>query len=370
VTQGTWTMDEQTSQSMSLPKIIEEFNPAWFAAVMGTAVVPLAVSFLDPTISRPIAAIFIVMSVAMFVAALVPWTLRFFMYPDAIRRDLSHPIAGAFFPTMPIALIIIGLNLLKYPDLFASPATSHAIAWWLWIVGSVGIYVLGFNVLQRVYHSQAVDLTHAGFGWYIPPVSKLLIPVAGFELAVIYPDRFEFAFGLSMISFGVGFFLFMFVAALVYQRYMLESLPASRLAATSFISVAPTAIIAVALFKLMHLFEANPAFGIDPNAVAAFSKLGIIATWGFSLWAFAMALLIVTSHALRSELPYALSWWAFTFPSGALAVATGVTWKVTDFTSVHWFYWFTVVFLLVVGAVVAARTVRAMITRQVFIPAH
>jgi hypothetical protein len=47
-----------------------------------------------------------------------------------------------------------------------------------------------------------------------------------------------------------------------------------------------------------------------------------------------------------------------------------VAWKVTGFTSIHWFYLFTVGFLLVVGAVVAIRTARGMITRQVFIPSH
>ncbi len=363
-------MDDHTTHDGSLASIIEDFSPAWFAAVMGTAVVPLAVSFLTPSIARPIAAVFMVLSLLMFFAALVPWTLRIFWFPSAVNHDLSHPVAGSFFPTMPIAVVILALNFLKYPDLFTSVATARELAWWMWLVGSIGIYVTGFIVLPRVFHHESVELTHASYGWFIPPVSKLLIPVAGFELAAIFPGRFELAFGFSMLSFGVGFFLFLFVGSLVYQRYVLETLPPSRLAATSFIAIAPTAIIAVILFKLMHLFETNPAFGIDPEIVVAMSTLGIIASWGFAAWAFLMALVIVTSYALRADLPYALSWWAFTFPSGALAVATGVAWKVTGFTSIHWFYWFTVVFLLTVGTVVAARTVRGIVTRQVFAPSH
>lgn len=363
-------VDVQRTHDQSISRIIEDFSPAWFAAVMGTAVVPLAVSFLDPTIARPISAVFMVLSIAMFAVAFVPWTLRFFLYPDAVKRDLSHPVAGSFFPTMPIALIIIALGFLKYPDMFASVATSREVAWWLWIVGSVGIYIIGFTVLPRIFHHKEVDLAHASFGWYIPPVSKLLIPVAGFELAAIFPDRFELAFGLSMVSLGIGFLLFLFVGSLVYQRYVLETLPPSKLAATSFIAVAPTAILAVVLFKLMHLFEANAAFGIEPEVVVGVAKLAIVALWGFAAWAFVMALVIVVSYAPRSELPYALSWWAFTFPSGALAVATGVAWRVTGFTTIHWFYWFTVAFLLVVGTVVAVRTALGMVTRQVFVPSH
>ena len=99
---------------------------------------------------------------------------------------------------------------------------------------------------------------------------------------------------------------------LVYQRYVLESLPVSKFAATSFIAIAPTAIIAVALFKMMHLFEAGTPIDIDPHAVKAFSVLGILAAWGFAAWAFVMAVVIVISYVRDLDLPYALSWWAYT----------------------------------------------------------
>ncbi len=85
---------------------------------MGTAVVPLAISFLAGPWVRGVAAAFTVVSVLMFIAILVPWTLRFFMFPAAVRADLHHPIAASFFPTMPIAIVVIALDLLKYPDMF------------------------------------------------------------------------------------------------------------------------------------------------------------------------------------------------------------------------------------------------------------
>lgn len=354
----------------SLRETIEHFNPAWFASVMGTAVVPLAISFLTGSWVRGVAAAFTIISVLMFIAILIPWTLRLFMYPAAVRADLHHPIAASFFPTLPIAIVIIALDLLKYPDLFFSTAASREIAFWMWLVGSIGIYLAAFIVLPRIYRSDAIELSHANFGWFIPPVAKLLVPVAGFELAMLYSGRFELTFGLSIASLGIGFFLFLFVGSLVYHRYVLESLPVSKFAATSFIAIAPTAIIAVALFKMMHLFESGTPLDIDAHAVTAISALGVLAAWGFAAWSFIMAVVIVISYMRHMDLPYALSWWAYTFPLGSLAVATGVAWKVSGFESIRWMYVLVVLALLGAWITVAVRTGHAMLTGKVFESPH
>lgn len=350
--------------------VVEHFSPAWFASVMGTAVIPLAVSFISDDVARPISAVFMVLSVVMFLVLLVPWMLRLIRYREAALRDLSHPLAANFYPTMPIALVVIALDFLRYPDLFTTEATAHEIAWVLWLVGAIGIYLMGFVILPRVYHHSEITLQHANFGWYIPPVSKLVIPAAGFELAQLYPERLEVAFGLSIVSLGIGFFLFVWVGALVYQRYVLESLPVGRLAATSFIAIAPGAIIAVDLFKLAHLVETTPVLGLEAEHVVPMLKLGIFLTWGFAVWTFGMAFVIVASYLFQKNLPFALSWWAFTFPTGALVVSTGVVWRVTDYGSVRLLYWVFLMFLLVVWTIVAGRTVREAISGEVFKPSH
>jgi tellurite resistance protein TehA-like permease len=175
---------------------------------------------------------------------------------------------------------------------------------------------------------------------------------------------------VSVVSLGVGTLLFLFVGATVYQRYLLEPLPESRFAATAFIGIAPTAIIAVALFKLQNLLESGTPLMIEAAAIGALSTIGILAAWGFSVWAFLMASILTIRHIAGKDLPYALSWWAFTFPSGALAVASGVAWKVSGFESVLWFYRTTVLFMLLVWLIVTVRTVKAMISGTVFVASH
>jgi C4-dicarboxylate transporter/malic acid transport protein len=361
---------ELHSGRVGFRQIVQHFNPAWFAAVMGTAVIPLAIGFLEWPIIRPAVVFFTVVAAVLFLALLAPWTLRFVLYPQAVRKDMNHPVACSFFPTMPISLVILSLVLLRYPDLFFRADVSVHLAFWLWILGTIGIYGMGFPILLSIFRNQGIELQHANFGWYIPPVSKLIIPVAGFDLARALPQYLELTFGLSIISLGVGFFLFLFVGAAVYHRYVYHELPMSRLAATFFIGMAPTAILAVILFKMWHLFEGGDVLGIDAHVFIPAAKLGILMNWGFSVWWFVMALIVVAYYLRRIELPYALSWWAFTFPSGALGVATGVAWKASGFDFIHTLYVGFVLFLIMVWLLVLAQTVRGVISGRIFAPAH
>ncbi len=350
--------------------IAEHFNPAWFAAIMGTAVVPLAISFLNFSWVLSISKGFILFSALIFLLFLLPWTAKFLLFPASIRKDLNHPIAANFFPTMPISLILFSLNLMKYPTMFFSKEISLQLAWSLWLLGSAGIYILGFIILTHIFRHQEIKVQHANFGWYIPPVSKMIIPLAGYELAGHFPARAELAITLSTLSFGVGFFLFLFVGAAVYHRYIYHELPMSKFAATFFIGIAPTAIASVILFKIMHLFSHHQLMGLDSTVVVTICKFTILFTWGFSAWWFVMALIITLYYMTKIELPYALSWWAFTFPSGALCVASGVTWKATQFGIIYNFYLFTVAFLLLAWIFVFIRTMKGVMSGKIFAPTH
>lgn len=359
-----------TPRDMTPSRIVQTFSPAWFAAVMGTAAIPLAIGFADGPWVRPLAGAFTLLAAAMFLAALGPWTLRWLRHPEVVHRDLEHPVAASFMPTMPIAMHVLALDLLRYPDLLLPRAVSIDLALWLWIAGTVGIYVLGWTVLLRVYRHEAIEVKHANFGWFIPAVSKLIIPVAGFELAGLYPGARDLIAGLSLASLGVGFFLFVFVGAAVYHRYKFAPLPPGRLAATFFIGMTPTAILAVALVKLLHLVQHHPLLDLTPALLGPLVKLLLIVNWGFSAWWFLMALILVGHYRRRGDLPFAMSWWAFTFPSGALAVATGVAWQLSGWAWLGWFYGAVVVWLLGVWGVVFVRTVRGMASRAIFVPVH
>ena len=355
---------------MKFSEIAKHFNPAWYGAVMGTAVVPLVLSFLDFPFSRFLAAAFFLAAAVLFLLALVPWTVKFLLYRENIEKDLNHPVAAHFFPTMPISMVILAMDFLKYPELLLSPEGSRVLAFWLWLLGAIGIYVFGYLIMVRVFSNEGISPAHANFGWFIPPVSKTIIPVAGLELADLFPQYLELTFGLSMVSFGIGFFLFLFVGSAVYHRYIYHELPMSRLAPTMFIGMVPTAIIASILFKMMHLFEHQNVLGIPPQVFSPLAKIAILFCWGFSAWWFVMSCILILHYLRKMELPFALSWWAFTFPSGALCLASAVAWKISQFTSIYFFFILTTAFLLAVWSAVFIRTVKGVASGKIFLPAH
>ena len=77
-----------TARDMTPNLIARHLSPAWFAAVMGTAVVPLALSFMDASWLRPVAAGFVGLAALMFVVLLIPALTRVLLHWDQVDRDL------------------------------------------------------------------------------------------------------------------------------------------------------------------------------------------------------------------------------------------------------------------------------------------
>jgi tellurite resistance protein TehA-like permease len=271
---------------------------------------------------------------------------------------------------MPIALLVLALDLLKFGGVLLPGADTDRVALILWMVGTAGIYVMGIAVLFRMFRHEAVKLEQTHFDWFIPPVSKLQIPVAGYELAGIFPEHAELLFGLSTASLGIGFFLFLFVGATVYQRYVFGSPPPAKIAPSFFVGTAPTAIIAVALFKLTHLCAHHDILGLDIAVLGPVFRFAMLMCWGLAAWWFLMGIFLVLIPLVRRQIPFALNWWALTFPTGALCVASGVTRAATGIAFVGLFYNAVMFFLLVIWLVVFLLTLRGVVSGKIFKPSH
>lgn len=83
-----------------------------------------------------------------------------------------------------------------------------------------------------------------------------------------------------------------------------------------------------------------------------------------------MALMPMLHYLRTGFVPFALSGWAFTFPSGALAVASGVAWKISDYVLVYGIHVVVLCFLLAIWTLVFPRTLRGVLSDKIFAPAH
>ena len=352
--------------------IIRNFAPGWYASVMGTAVIVIDIFAFQDAI--PLAQVwqllFLALSGIMLVVISVPWTLRWFLYFDDVWQDLQHPVSAAFFPTMPISLIVWGIALEKAGPLFLPEATVHAVMQVLWLLGTVGIGIFAVLILNTYFYKEDMQWKMANLGWLIPPVSALIVPVLGGSLSLVYADAFwgPINFYTSLIYLGTGALLFLFVTATVFSRYLFHELPPGHLAPTIWIGIAPTAILAITALKfvkpLVLYFQATEEAA---KTLAVMAKAAGVGLWGFAFFWLVLALVLVVLHHQQKPLPFAMSWWAFTFPSGAFVVATGVVYK-----AVHAPFFQAVGLLglagfLIVWAVVSWQTLRRVVSGEIFV---
>ncbi len=326
---------------------------------------------LNSTPILRISQILLFLTMVMFAVYIVPWSIRFFKYPHEVKEDLQHPIRGQFFPTMPISLIVIGIGLAKTgPTLFSisglrEPCTA------LFFAGTVGIYIFGFILVPIMFRSKDIEVGHGVYAWCIPPVSHLIIPILGLVLvARYYSGTFmgDVLFVISLASWGVGFFLFLFVGAIVYHRYAYGGLPGPRLAPTFLIGIAPIAIMTIALDKLASAIKAGVSFGFALAQVLPMIKLFALIAWGFSVWWFILTAILFFYYVKTMGHPFVLGWWNYTFPMGAFAISGGSIGNLMDFPA-FWFNLYIVNFLLFfIWFVIFFLTVKLVKDGKAFVP--
>ncbi|RLF58817.1 MAG: C4-dicarboxylate transporter, partial [Thermoplasmata archaeon] len=286
-------MEERIDKKMRY-SWIKNFGPQWFSAVMGTGALSISMNIASDYYSpfSYISQFFLLFSIIMFLVFIVPWTSRFITNYNDVKKDLFHPVLGNFFPTMPISLVIIGIALDRVGPSIIDISVVNTISLYLFIIGSIGIFIFGWMILSIIFTHKKIKLEHANYGWFIPPVSHLIIPVLGFSLMKHYTDALvdNILFFISMIGFSVGLLLFIFVGSIVYHRYIFHELPPSHLAPTFLIGIAPTSIITIILVKILGALSGFSILGIDSSSISAEIKLLSVMTWGFSLWWFAFFL--------------------------------------------------------------------------------
>jgi C4-dicarboxylate transporter/malic acid transport protein len=290
--------------------IVRNFAPSWFAAVMGTGVVAVNSANFGQTfpVLKSLGEILHWFNVVLFFVLLVPWLLRWAWYRSQALAALRDPIMSQFYATIAIALLVLGLQFLVYGQ-------SVEVAATFWGIGVVLTILFSFLAPWVLFTSDQVTLDHVSPGMFIPPVGLVVIPLAG-NLLIPHAEGVlkEWLLFLNYTSLGAGTFLWLGLLALTVHRFIVgRPLPGAMLP-TVWINLGPIGVIVVSLIGLVG---ASPFVSVkEPFQVAA------LLLWGFGVWWLIMALLLTLAYKRRGELPFSLTWWAFTFPLGAFTAAS------------------------------------------------
>src|SRR5574343_609151 len=253
---------------MSYPRftdIARSFAPGWFAAVMGTGVLALTARGLAqrwPSLALPAEALHWFNSLLFLVLA-VPWLTRWLRFPSAAMQTMRHPVQANFYPTFSIALLVLAAQWLAF--------TPHVeVALGLWWLGVVVHFTFSFAVLFIMFSGEHVAAEHVTPAQFIPAVGLVVMPLAGGPLLAHMDGALrEWALTINAIGLGAGSMMYLGLLGLTLHRKYLHKPAQGILTPTVWINLAPLGVIPVSLMNLVE------------------------------------------------QLPFALSWWGFTFPLGA-----------------------------------------------------
>ncbi len=349
-------MSAAPSTPLSFSRIVRDFAPGWFAAVMGSGVLSLTTLTLAarwPILEAPAWALHY-FNLLLFAVLAVPWLSRWVVYHQVARETLKHPLQASFYPTFSIAMLVIATQFVAFGGQFS-------LALWFWWPGAMLTFVLGFAVLYTMFNGEHVGLEHVTPAKFIPAVGLVVIPIAGGPLVgQLTGEARDLALLVNVVALGAGTLMYLALLSLTLQRKYLVKPAYGVLTPTVWIHLAPIGIIPVSLLNLAGQLPLTL-----PGDLLVFAGLLF---WGFGVWWVVMASLLTVAAARRGMLPFALSWWGFIFPLGAFVSARFRLSHAAGLPGVEWVGILGWGLLLILWLLTLAGTVRGVLSGAVFRP--
>ncbi len=345
--------------------VIRNFSPAWGAAVMGTGITAITSCQMG---LKGLGIFLFYLNIVMFFTILTLWVLRFVLYPDAIRKDLNHPIVAHFFPTVPIGALVLASDFLIVGKGCMDYQTAVYWAKVIWLFGMVGTIFFAVLITALVFIHPSIDMTHGNCGWLIPPVGAIVIPTSGALLVPYWSSATvsQYMLLICVISWGIGFFYYLFLNASLIHRFIYHELPPKQLAATMWIGLGPVGVGVISLNNIVHAALKVPVFSsFFSHSVGALHLFSAV-FWGFGVFWFLVTVILTLYYLVKVSIPYAMSWWAFTFPLGAYTAATFVLYKEIGLTGIKYYGALLFVLLLFFWAITFVNTMKAAFSGKLF----
>lgn len=280
------TFSSAHPQSVRKTASIRNLPVNLFASVMGIAGLSIAwrhashefgVSLLISEAAGIVASI-------LFVLLGAGYLVKAVKHPDAVLAEFRHPVAGNFFGTITIAILLLSS---------VAAQLNQTLAEAMWTVGTISTVALCFVIASRLLQGK-IDAAHAVPAWFIPGVATLDIAVAGGTMPM------PWAHEVNLFALAIGTMIALLFFTMIMSRMIHhDPLP---------VAMVPSLVILMAPFEVGFLAYTNFTQRVD-----AFSGL----LFYFGLFIF----LTLAPKVFRRGIPFSTGWWGVSFPMAALATA-------------------------------------------------
>lgn len=316
----------------SPPSATPEYGPNWFTAVMGTGVIAVAVAGLPFPIpgGHGVAVTFWLAAAGLLVAVYVAAVRRWHADRTIWTRHLDDPVLAHFYGAPPMAVLTVGAaTMVAGPGVIGSDAATGVGAA-CWIIGTVAGLVSAVAVPYRMITAHTVGDDAATGGWLVSVVPPMVSATTGAALVGHLPagQPRETMLLACYALFGLTALSGLLILNQVWQRIIRHGLPGAPAVPTLWIGLG---FLGQSITAAHHLGRVAPEVaGEYGHALSMFALCYGVPLWGFTMFWLALVAAL-TVRQLRDGLPFAPTWWSFTFPVGtvvtgtsALAEATGL----------------------------------------------
>ncbi len=349
-----------------LARLARDVRPNWFASVMGTGILANASAQLpwQPPCLRAAATVVWALAALLLVGLVVLWCAHVVRHPAMARSYHLDPVMAHFYGAPPMALLTVGAGTLALGSAVIGARVAVAADAVLWATGTaLGLAAaVAVPYLQFTRHTVADDAAFGG--WLMPIVPPMVSAATGAALVPHVPAGQP---RLTMLlacyaMFGLSLVATLVVLPQLWGRLARHKVGAAAMVPTLWIVLGPLGQSTTAV----NLLGAQaPVVVADERWSWLLGALGI--AYGVPVLGFILLWLgiagAVTVRTVRAGMPFAPTWWSFTFPVGvtvtgisALAVHTGSV-ALRGLAVIWW------VGLLLAWLVVATRSVRAGVRR-------
>jgi len=297
---------------------------SFFAVVMGLSGLAIALQRGAEVLALPTLPGLIVAWAAAgaFVVLALLYGLKWLRHPGEVAKELKHPIKLSFFPAIPISLILLSI---AFHDICADLSAVLAM------LGTPLQLAFTLFVLSRWIEHTHFEIHHSNPSWFIPIVGNILVPIAVMPHGLVE---------LAWFFFSIGLVFWIVLLTIFFNRIIFHAPLPEKLAPTFFILVAPPAVGFIAYVKMTG--------GLDGFARILFYTA-----------AFTVLMLLAMFRRFKG-IRFYLSWWAYSFPTAAFAIASLLMFRLTGLGAFELLAWVMLGISTLLIAGLAARTALAV----------
>lgn len=291
---------------------------------MGTGIVANAailLPFSSPLLTA-VGVIFWFAAAILLIVLVTAGALQFAHHRELFRSH--HHVLGVapFYGAFSMGILTVGSGALLAGSHVVGATAAVRIDAVLWTLGTATGLACAIGIPYMLFTEHRPKLSDAYGSWLMPVVPPMVSAAAGAGLvAHLHTEqaRLDLLFGCYAL-FGVSLLMALIVITIVWARLALHGVGEARMVPTLWIVLGPLgqSITAVSL-----LAKVAPA-ATPASTAPALHDFALI--YGMTIWGFAIAWLAVaaaiTAHTAREHLPFAPTWWSFTFPLGTLVTGT------------------------------------------------